>query len=126
MPTPLKQAIADKKAREPALRHNPETDAMLDRFIQGNAKLYEFYQGLSKDDLIRKLMFAKMQRREYAEGRNQEIRAWVEEHPEITAKVEERIRNVSAAKRERASLNPAKTKAVSQTVQSTDNRSIRL
>jgi hypothetical protein len=29
-----------------------------------------------------------------ANGRNEEIRAWVEEHPEIKTKIEERIRNV--------------------------------
>jgi len=121
MPTPLKQAIADKKAREAALRRNPETDAMLDRFIQENAKLYEFYQGLSKDDLIRKLMFAKMQHREYANERNQEIRAWVEQHPEIKTKVEERIRKVSAAKREGTHLDAAKKEAVSQAVRATNN-----
>ena len=124
MPT-LKQSIAEKKALEAALRRNPETDAKLDRFIQENSKLYEFYQGLSKDDLIRKLMFAKMQRREYAEGRNQEIRAWVEEHPEIKTKIKERIRNVSAAKRERAFLNTAKTEAMNQTVRANSN-SVRL
>jgi hypothetical protein len=121
MPTTLKQAIADKKAREAALRRNPETDTKLKRFIQENSKLYEFYQGLSKDDLIRKLMFAKMQRREYAEGRYQEIRAWVEEHPEIKTKIEERIRNVSAAKRERTFLNTAKTEAMNQTVRGNSN-----
>lgn len=121
MPTPLKKAIADKKAREAALRRNPETDAKLDRFIQDNSKLYEFYQGLSKDDLIRKLMFAKMQRHEYAEGRNQEIRAWVEEHPEIKTKVGERIRKVPAAKHEHAFLNAAKTEAMSQTVRANGN-----
>jgi low affinity Fe/Cu permease len=120
MPT-LKQSIAEKKAQETALRRNPEIDAKLDQFIQENSKLYEFYQTLSKDDLIRKLMFAKMQRREYAEERNQEIRAWVEEHPEIKTKVEERIRKVSAAKRERMFLNAAKTEAVSQTVRGNSN-----
>jgi hypothetical protein len=117
MPT-LKQSIAEKKAQEPALRRNPETDAKLDRFVQENTKLYEFYQGLSKDDLIRKLMFAKMQRGEYANERNEEIRAWVEAHPEIKTKIEERIRKVSAATRECALLNVAKTEAISQTVRS--------
>jgi hypothetical protein len=121
MPTRLKQAVGDKKAREAALRRNPETDAMLDRFIRENSKLYEFYQGLSKDDLIRKLMFAKMQRREFANERNEEIRAWVEEHPEIKTKIEERLRKVSSAKRERALLNAAKTEAVSQTVRANNN-----
>lgn len=120
MPT-LKQSIAEKRAQESALRRNPETDAKLDQFIQENSKLREFYQGLSKDDLIRKLMFAKMQRSEYANARNQEIRAWVEEHPEIKTKIKERICNVSAAKRERAFLNVAKTEGVNQTVRTNSN-----
>ena len=112
----LKQAVADKKAQEPTLRRNPEIDAKLDRFIQENAKLHEYYQGLSKDELIRKQMLGKMQRNEYANGRNEEIKAWVEEHPEIRSKIEERIRNVPAANRERAFINAAKTEAMNQTV----------
>ena len=61
-------------------------------------------------------MLGKMQRAEYSNGRNQEIRAWVEEHPEIKAKIEERVRNVPAANRERAFLNAAKTEALNQAV----------
>jgi hypothetical protein len=112
----LKQALAEKKAQEPTLRRNPEIDARLDRFIGENPKLVEYYNGLSKDELIRKLMLGKMQRAEYSNGRNEEIRAWVEEHPEIKAKIEERLRNVPAANRERAFINAAKTAAMNQTV----------
>jgi hypothetical protein len=112
----LKQAVADKKAQEPALRRNPEIDAKLDKFIGENPKLVEYYNGLSKDELIRKLMLGKMQKAEYSNGRNEEIRAWVEEHPEIKAKIEERLRNVPAANRERAFINAAKTEALNQTV----------
>ena len=112
----LKQAVAERKAQEAALRRNPEIDAKLDRFIQENPKLREYYEGLSKDDLIRKLMLGKMQRAEYANGRNAEIKAWVEEHPEVKTKIEERLRNVPAANRERAFINAAKTEAMNQTV----------
>ena len=112
----LKQAVAEKKAQEPALRRNPEIDAKLDKFIGENPKLVEYYNGLSKDDLIRKLMLGKMQKAEYSNGRNEEIRAWVEENPEIKAKIEERLRNVPAANRERAFINAAKTEAMNQTV----------
>lgn len=112
----LKQAVADKKAQEPALRRNPEIDAKLDKYIGENPKLVEYYNGLSKDELIRKLMLGKMQKAEYSNGRNEEIRAWVEEHPEIKAKIEERLRNVPAANRERAFINAAKTEAMNQTV----------
>ena len=112
----LKQAVAERKAQEAALRRNPEIDAKLDRFIQENPKLREYYDGLSKDDLIRKLMLGKMQRAEYANGRNAEIKAWVEEHPEVKTKIEERLRNVPAANRERAFINAAKTEAMNQTV----------
>jgi hypothetical protein len=112
----LKQAVADKKAQESTVRKNPEIDAKLDKFIQENPKLHEYYQGLSKDDLIRKQMLGKMERAEYRNGRNEEIKAWVEEHPEIKSKIEERIRNVPEANRERAFINAAKTEAMNQTV----------
>src|SRR5471030_3322103 len=117
----LKQAVAEKKAQDPTLRRNPEIDAKLDRFIQENPKLFEHYQGLSKDELIRKQMLGKMQRSEYTNGRNEEIKAWVEEHPEIKSKIEERIRNVPEANRERAFINAAKTEAMNQTVRPVGN-----
>ena len=86
----------------------------MDRFIQENPKLYDYYQGFSKEQLIRKLMFGKMQRSDVAARRNQEIVRWVNENPEIRAKIEERIRYVPAESRERAFLNVAKIEAVSQ------------
>ena len=61
-------------------------------------------------------MLGKMQRSEYTNGRNQEIVAWVEENPEIKAKIEARIRNVPEQNRERAFINAAKTEALNQTV----------
>ena len=112
----LKQAVAEKKAQENTLRKNPEIDAKLDKFIGENPKLAEYYNGLSKDDLIRKLMLGKMQKAEYSNGRNEELRAWVAEHPEIKSKIEERLRNVPEANRERAFINAAKTEAMNQTV----------
>ncbi len=112
----LKQAIAEKKAQEPTLRRNPEIDAKLDKFIQENPKLNDYYQGLSKDDLVRKQMLGKMQKAEYSNNRNQELKSWVEEHPEVKTKIEERLRNVPAANRERAFINAAKTEAMNQTV----------
>ncbi len=115
MPT-FKEEVAKRKAQESTLRRNPEIDAKLDKFIAENSKLHDYYQGLSKDELIRKVMLGKMQRTEYANGRNEEIRAWVEEHPEIKTKIEERIRNVPAANRERAFINAARTEAMNQTV----------
>jgi len=117
----LKQAVADKKAQEPTLRKNPEIDAKLDKFIQENPKLLEYYSALSKDELIRKQMLGKMQRSEYTNGRNEEIKAWVQEHPEIKSKIEERIRNVPEANRERAFINAAKTEAMNQTVRPVGN-----
>jgi hypothetical protein len=109
---PLKQQVAERKAQEqPTLRRNPEIDAKLDTFIGENPKLIEYYNGHSKEELIRKLMLGKMQRSEYANGRNEEVKAWVEEHPEIKARIEERLRNVPAANRERAFINAAKTEA---------------
>lgn len=118
---PLSEQVAKRRAQESAMRRNPEIDAKLDKFIAENPGLREYYDKLSKEELIRKLMLGKMQRSEYAEGRNQEIKAWVEEHPEIKTKIEERIRNVPAQQRERAFLNAAKSEAMNQAVRSNGN-----
>ncbi len=118
----LKETIAAKKAaQEPTLRRNPEIDAKLDRFIAENPALREYYDKLTKDELIRKLMLGKMQRSEYAHGRNAEIKAWVEEHPEIKEKIDARIRNVPEANRERAFINAAKSEAMNATVRRNGN-----
>ena len=111
----LKQQIAERKAlQESGLRRNPEIDAKLDQFIQANPKLHEYYHGLGKDELVRKLMLGKMQRSEFTQRRNEELVQWVNEHPEIKSRVEERIRNVPADRRERAFLTAAKTLAMNQ------------
>ena len=108
----LKEAIAAKKAaQEPTLRRNPEIDAKLDRFIAENPDLREYYEKLSKDELIRKLMLGKMQRSEYTNGRNAEIKE----------KIEARIRNVPPQNRERAFINAAKSEAMNQTVRRNGN-----
>jgi len=112
----LSKQVAEKKAQESTIRRNPEIDAKLDRFIQENPKLLEYYEGLSKDELVRKLMLGKMQRNEYTNGRNQEIVAWVEENPDIKARIEERIRNVPERNRQRAFINAAKTEAMNHAV----------
>ena len=112
----LKQAVAEKKAQESTLRRNPEIDAKLDKFIGENPKLLEYYNGLSKDELVRKLMLGKMQRSEYTNGRNDEIKAWVEENPDVKSRIEERLRNVPAVNRERAFITAAKSEALKQTV----------
>lgn len=115
---PLKQAVADKKAQEPTIRTNPEIDAKIDEFIKENPKLLEYYQALPKEQLIRKLILGKMQRAGYANQRNQEIIAWVEENPEIKAKIEARVKNVPEANRQRAFITAAKSEAMNQTVKS--------
>lgn len=116
---PLKEQVAARsraQEQEPKARTNPEIDAKIDEFIKENPKLLEYYQGLPKEQLIRKLVLGKMQRAGYANQRNQEIIAWVEEHPEIKAKIEARVKNVPEANRQRAFLTAAKTEAMNQTV----------
>jgi hypothetical protein len=111
---PLAKQIAEKKAQEHTPRRNPEIDAKLDKFIQQSPDLFGYYNGQPKEELVRKLMLAKMQRSDFTQRRNQEIAEWVEQHPEIKAKVEERIRNVPVENRQRAFINAAKTEAMNQ------------
>ena len=117
---PLSKQIAEKKAQESTVRVNPEIDAKLNRFIEENPDLHGYYNGLSKEQLIRKVMLGKMQKGEYSQRRNQEIAEWVEQHPEIETKVEERIRNVPAENRQRAFINAAKTEAMNQGIRTSN------
>lgn len=110
----LKQTVAEKKAQEHTVKVNPEIDAKLDRFIQEKPDLFGYYNELSKEQLIRKLMLAKMQRSEYGQRNNQQIMSWVDERPEVKARIEERIKNVPAENRQRAFLNAAKTEAMKE------------
>jgi hypothetical protein len=45
-------------------------------------------------------MLGKMQRSGYTNGRNDEIKAWVEEHPDVKSRIGECIRNVPEGNRE--------------------------
>ncbi|OAM89984.1 hypothetical protein OH491_16785 [Termitidicoccus mucosus] len=113
----LKQAIAEKKAKQnDAVRINPEVDAKVTKFIADNPKLYDYYNEMTKEQLIRKHMLSKMQRNEYTQQRDQEIIQWVNENPDIKAKVEERIKNVPEENRQRAFVRVAKDEAMRQTM----------
>lgn len=117
---PLGKQVAEKRAQENTVRRNPEIDARLDKFIQQSPDLFAYYNGLPKEELIRKLMLAKMQRSDFTQRRNQEIAEWVDQHPDIKAKVEERIRNVPVENRQRAFINAAKTEAMNQGIRNSN------
>lgn len=108
----LADEIAKRKAQERAdasRRANPELEARLDQFIAKNPVLQERYNAMSKEELVRRLMFMKMERAEVAVRRNRELEQWVSENPDIAAKVEQRLRNLAGENRHRAAVKIAKT-----------------
>jgi hypothetical protein len=86
-----------------ARQANPELEAKLDRFIVANPQLFEQLRAMSREELIRKLMTAKMVRAETIAHRNRELEPWLKEHPEIVAKVEQRLKNSTVGLRHLAS-----------------------
>ena len=94
----LREELARKKAQEradAARRANPELEARLDQFIRDNPKLHEQLTAMSKEELVRRLMFTKMERAEVAMRCNRELEQWVKENPDIVVKVEQRLKNGS-------------------------------
>lgn len=110
-----RKAAASTKKAEP--RTNPEIDAKLNLFIADNPKLLEYYEAQPKEQLVRKLMLGKMNRNEYASRRDQEVMQWVEQHPDIKARVEQRVKNVPEANRQRAFVNAARNIMVQHTME---------
>lgn len=103
----LAEQIAKRKAEERAAaerRANPELEASLDRFIAENSEIHQRLCAMPKEELVQKLMAEEMGRAETVARRNRELEPWVRENPEIVAKVEERIKIVSAKSEKRASI----------------------
>jgi hypothetical protein len=118
----LADEIAKRKAQEradAARRADPELEARLDKFIAENPALHEYYNAMSKEELVQRQMRARMGREnaERVVRRNRELEQWVNENPEIVAKVEAHLKNKAAANRKRAFIKVAKTEAVKQGVQ---------
>jgi hypothetical protein len=113
----LADEIAKRKAQERAAaarQANPELEARLDRFTAKNPVLQERYNAMSKEELVRKLMLARMERAEVTVRRNRELEQWVSENPDVTAKVEQRLKNFAGENRHRAAVKIAKTEPVNQ------------
>ena len=106
------EEVAKRKAQERANnahRANPEREAQLDQFIVKNPVLHERYLAMNKEELIRKLMLARMERAEMVDRRNGELSQWVYENPDIVAKIEQRNRNAPAENSKRAPISLART-----------------
>lgn len=116
MSSTLREEIAEKKKalKQADPPRNAERDAEIDTFIKENPKLYEKINGYSKEYLVRQKILGIMETRKRENARDQEIREWVEQNPEIKSRVEERIRNVPEENRQRAFLNVAKTEVMKQ------------
>ena len=64
---------------------------------------------MNKEELIRKLMLARMERAERVDRRNGELSQWVYANPDIVAKIEERNRKALEENRERAPISLARS-----------------
>jgi hypothetical protein len=113
----LADEVAKRKAREradAARRANPELEARLDQFIAKNPVLRERFSAISKEKFVRELMLARMERAEVTVRRNRELEQWVNENPDIVAKVEQRVKTTVAQNRQRAGISAVKTESASQ------------
>lgn len=116
MPTLSEEVAAKKKAQSQTQDppRNAELDAKIDAFIKENRELYEKINGYSKEYLVRQKMLSLMEARSYRQARNQEILEWVEQNPDVKARVAERVRHVPEERRQGAFLNVAKKEAQQQ------------
>ena len=83
----------EMKATEEKARVNSEIEAKIDLFIGENPDVYDYYNGLTKERLVRDVMLEKIRDREDRPCRNEELIEWVQQNPEVVAKIEERMKN---------------------------------
>lgn len=115
----LREQLAKLKEQEretAARRANPELEAKLEKFIADNPQLQDHYAAMGDKEVVRRMMLARMARAETAERRNRELQQWVKENPDITAKVDERVKATVPRIRSRAAVNAVQTQAANQGV----------
>jgi hypothetical protein len=91
----LADEITQRKAQERAdavRRADPELETSRVRLIAENPMLREYYNAMSKEELTAELALAKSEHAEMVLCRNREVEQWVNENPEIIAKVAQRLK----------------------------------
>jgi len=104
----LREQLAAAKAQEQASaarRANPELEARLDKFIADNPQLRDHYLAMGGKEVVRRMMRARMARAETAERRKRELQQWVNENPDVAAKVDERVKATASRIRPRAAID---------------------
>jgi hypothetical protein len=104
------QSAAPQERQEPKI--NPEIDQKIDKFIGENPKLFEYYNGLSKERLVRAQMLNRANEAErkvkIAARQVEGLQKWVADRPEIAAKIEAKLANVPDDKKIGAFVNVAR------------------
>lgn len=95
----LADEITQRRAQErndAARRADPELEAQRVRLIAESPMLREYYNAMSKEELTAELALAKREHAEMVLCRNREVEQWVNENPEIIAKVAQRLKKTVA------------------------------
>ena len=113
----LREQLAKLKELEreaAARRATPELEARLEKFIADNPQLREHYLAMGGQEAVRRMMLARMARAETAERRQRELQQWVSENPDITAKVDERVKTTVPRIRSRAAVSAVQAQTTRQ------------
>lgn len=113
----LREQLAKVQAQEreaAARRANPELEARLEKFVADNPQLRDHYLAMGGKEVVRRMMLARMARAETADRRNRELQQWVQENPDITAKVDERVKATVPRIRPRATVGAVQAQTPNQ------------
>ena len=106
------QAPAQSQGQPQAPKVNEEIDQKIDAFIRQNPKLFEYYNNLPKERLVRNAMLNRLneaERKEKYQARQRSaLEDWVNERPEIKARIVAQLDKVPAEKIPGAFVNLAK------------------
>lgn len=113
----LREQLAKLKELEreaAARRSNPELEAKLAKFIADNPQLRDHYLAMGNKEVVRRMILARMARAETAERRQRELQQWVQENPDITAKVDDRVKATVPRIRSRAAVSAVQAQTTRQ------------
>lgn len=116
----IKVMTAENIDENNKVRRNQEINDRLEGYMDNNKDLVNYYNGLDKEELVRKACLSRMFREEraekkraYIESKNEEATQFLDENPEMKAKIEEESKKF---------VNNVMLKKARQQMQSTGNK----
>jgi len=106
----LDKETADIARTQYEFRDDPKVTKLIDDWIAKpeNARRWDYIQNMPLERLQRKVAYEEAKKDRFRLGKAEEVREWLEQHPEVKREVERRTKDVDPEHKKAAELRVAR------------------